>query len=297
VLEADSKANASQRRHILSTFENTKGAAVLVTTRIFSQGVNIDCANHTILAYEWWNPVIMDQSESRTTRPGQKKSVFIVKIIIRDTVEELMWTVAECKRKIGAQFMKGVITPQFIKKVTMLDAVDMFKNSVLLLEDLYLSTTSSPSSSSSSSSSSSLSSQSTFSIDDPKLFRIMQSMLKKSANVYIDNTTDLHGDHSHIPPTVNLTPFVSEIKRTVPSSSSSSSSNQTPSRLTLPPVKKLARVNTLIRGNYHYRRFTPMRDPNSQYQRLISVSSPSRKRQVIEIDDFGRVIHKEQRVE
>jgi SNF2 family DNA or RNA helicase len=299
VFEADSKAQMSQRDAILKKFEETKGPAVLVTTRIFSQGVNIECANHVIIADTWWNFVITDQSESRVMRPSQKKSVFIVKIIIRNTVEELMWTVSECKRKISGQVMKEEITPNLVRKITTLNAVDAFKANMILLED-YISSSSSASISSSTSSTSSSSSM--FSIDNPDLFKIMQRMIEKSNDVYIRSVMDLCVDESRVPSTIPLTPFVSTTRTiTLVSSTSSSSSSSSllqRSATQLPPVQKLSRVNTMIKGNYHHRRFTPIKSTDRPYEKLISRPSlqPS-KRQIVEIDEFGRVVDKRPRTD
>jgi superfamily II DNA or RNA helicase len=291
IFSADAKVQTSQRDEILRNFETSRGPAILVTTRVFSQGVNIECANHVILADVWWNFVTTDQSESRVSRPSQKKSVFIVKIIIRNSVEELMWAVSERKRKISSQVLKGPITPSLVRKITTLNTVDTFKSNMLLIEDLVPSS-SCPSSSSSSSSS-------LFSMDNPALFQILRQMLEKSADVYVKTTVELRSDPSLIPPTVLLTPFISMIPRTPSSSSSSSSSLSTKQfpRTGFTPVQKLSSANTMIKGNYHYRRFTPLRTSDNPYQKLISrPQQSSQKRQIIEIDDSGNIIGKKSRL-
>jgi hypothetical protein len=62
-------------------------------------GVNLQCAQHVVLAYHWWNPVVDYQSRSRVQRRGQESQLsFAVKFVLKNTIEEYMWST--CKSKV-----------------------------------------------------------------------------------------------------------------------------------------------------------------------------------------------------
>lgn len=105
-------------RHLIrAAYEKHQGAAVLIATSVFNQGVNLHCANHTILFNAQWNPVVSDQGRSRCERPAQTKSVFSVQIIIADTIEDQIWAVSSSKRKANLEVMTGEITTDLLCRV------------------------------------------------------------------------------------------------------------------------------------------------------------------------------------
>lgn len=124
VITAD--ASSSQREQIITACREYRGLAVLISTKILSQGCDLSFANHTFLMNVWWNDVNEKQSRARTERPAQTKSVFSTQIIIKDTVEETIWAVSRCKRILTDRVMEGDITPSIINKITMLSAMTTF---------------------------------------------------------------------------------------------------------------------------------------------------------------------------
>lgn len=117
IYTVDGETSARDRQIIRAAYERHRGAAVLIVTSVFNQGVNLHCANHTILFSTQWNPVVSDQGRSRCERPAQTKSVFSVQIIIADTIEDQIWTVAAAKRKTNFEVMSGEITPELLSRV------------------------------------------------------------------------------------------------------------------------------------------------------------------------------------
>ncbi len=117
VYTVDGSTSAKDRQRTRLLYERHRGAAVLIVTSVFNQGVNLHCANHTILFSTQWNPVVTDQSRSRCERPAQTRSVFSVQIVIADTIEDQIWTVAAAKRKTNREVMSGMITPELLQRV------------------------------------------------------------------------------------------------------------------------------------------------------------------------------------
>jgi SNF2 family DNA or RNA helicase len=59
-------------------------------------GLNLTGADMVIHFDPWWNPAVENQATDRAYRIGQKRTVYSVKLIARDTVEE---KVLELQRK------------------------------------------------------------------------------------------------------------------------------------------------------------------------------------------------------
>lgn len=107
VFKADGQTSQAERTKIRAAFENAFGAAVLVVTGIFNQGVNLECANHVVHFDIWWNPVVADQGRSRIERPGQRRSVFNVQLLIEKSIEDGVWALAHEKRLLIQRILEG----------------------------------------------------------------------------------------------------------------------------------------------------------------------------------------------
>lgn len=80
-----------ERQHIIDTFSDIDGAAMLVLNpRAAGVGLNITAANHVIHYNLEWNPALEDQATARSYRRGQEKTVFIYRLYYIDTVEEFV---------------------------------------------------------------------------------------------------------------------------------------------------------------------------------------------------------------
>lgn len=73
---------------------------LLMTLKYGNEGLNIQEANHIFFLDPWYNPSTMEQGEFRIQRPGQKKKVFIVYFIMKNTIENAVMNLAEKKKSI-----------------------------------------------------------------------------------------------------------------------------------------------------------------------------------------------------
>ncbi len=55
----------------------------------------------------WWNPAVENQATDRAHRMGQTKTVFVQKLIVRDTVEEKILKLQEKKKKLIDDLFSG----------------------------------------------------------------------------------------------------------------------------------------------------------------------------------------------
>lgn len=118
IFTADGSMSATARQNVREEYFNCKGAAILIATCIFHQGVNLHCANHTIQFDSQWNPTVTDQCRGRCERPAQLRTVFNVELIIADTIDDHVWQVAQRKRKlIQAIFEEDISIEEFSEAV------------------------------------------------------------------------------------------------------------------------------------------------------------------------------------
>jgi len=102
------KMNQKQRTEALNRFRNNKDiTAMLISTGAGNVGINLAVANHVIVMDPCWNPAKEDQAIERVHRIGQKKNVYVYKLIIEDSVEENIVELQNKKRESAKLFLEG----------------------------------------------------------------------------------------------------------------------------------------------------------------------------------------------
>merc|ERR1719216_259005 len=78
----------------------------LLTTRAGGLGINLQTADIVIIYDSDWNPQCDLQAMDRAHRIGQKKPVFVYRLVTKDTVEERMLERAELKLRLDAMVIQ-----------------------------------------------------------------------------------------------------------------------------------------------------------------------------------------------
>jgi superfamily II DNA or RNA helicase len=73
----------------------------LISLRAGGYGLNLTAADYVFVLDPWWNPAVEAQAIDRTHRIGQHRSVFAVRLIARDTVEEKVVELQRHKRALS----------------------------------------------------------------------------------------------------------------------------------------------------------------------------------------------------
>jgi len=77
------------RGDVVKSFQTGKGAGViLVSLRAGGTGITLHAADYVFLMDPWWNPAVEKQAVDRVHRIGQKKTVFVSRMIAAGTIEE-----------------------------------------------------------------------------------------------------------------------------------------------------------------------------------------------------------------
>ena len=72
----------------------------LISLKAGGSGLNLTGADMVIHFDPWWNPAVEEQATDRAHRIGQKKTVYSVKLITRDTVEEKVLRMQQKKKGV-----------------------------------------------------------------------------------------------------------------------------------------------------------------------------------------------------
>ena len=96
----------------------------LISLKAGGTGLNLTGADYVIHYDPWWNPAVEDQATDRAYRIGQKKKVFVYRLITRNTVEEKIQKLKTIKRNLVDIVIS--VDRNITKSLTMDDIKEIF---------------------------------------------------------------------------------------------------------------------------------------------------------------------------
>ncbi len=96
----------------------------LISLKAGGTGLNLTGADYVIHYDPWWNPAVEDQATDRAYRIGQKKKVFVYRLITRNTVEEKIQKLKTIKRNLVDSVIS--VDRNITKSLTMDDIREIF---------------------------------------------------------------------------------------------------------------------------------------------------------------------------
>ena len=97
-----------ERSKQIDQFEkNDHIQSFLISIKAGGTGLNLTAADYVFILDPWWNPSIEKQAIARAHRIGQTKSVFAIKFITKDSIEEKILTLQERKSKLAEEIIEG----------------------------------------------------------------------------------------------------------------------------------------------------------------------------------------------
>ena len=97
-LYLDGSTPVNDRGYLVNSFNEGLGKVFLISLKAGGTGLNLTGADTVIHFDPWWNPAVEDQATDRSYRIGQKKSVYVMKLVARGTIEEKILALQEKKR-------------------------------------------------------------------------------------------------------------------------------------------------------------------------------------------------------
>lgn len=99
-LYLDGSTPVTDRGYLVNSFNEGLGKVFLISLKAGGTGLNLTGADTVIHCDPWWNPAVEDQATDRSYRIGQKKSVYVMKLVARGTIEEKILLLQEKKREL-----------------------------------------------------------------------------------------------------------------------------------------------------------------------------------------------------
>mgnify|MGYP001672202955 CR=1 FL=1 len=115
-LYLDGSTQALERIRLVKAFNSGTTPVFLISLKAGGTGLNLTGADMVIHFDPWWNPAVEDQATDRAYRLGQKNNVQVVKLLMKDTVEEKIYKLQEKKKSLIDQMIQP--GENFLSKLT-----------------------------------------------------------------------------------------------------------------------------------------------------------------------------------
>lgn len=121
----DGATKIDERRRLVNDFNKGEGDIFLISLKAGGTGLNLTGADMVIHFDPWWNPAVEDQATDRAYRIGQDKSVQVIKLISKGTIEEKIYSLQQKKKDM----INNVITSadDIITKMTEKEIKELFE--------------------------------------------------------------------------------------------------------------------------------------------------------------------------
>jgi superfamily II DNA or RNA helicase len=89
-----------RRDEVVARFQGGVAPLFLISLKAGGAGLNLTAADTVIHCDPWWNPAVEDQATDRAHRIGQARTVTVVRLIARGTIEEKILSLKAKKREL-----------------------------------------------------------------------------------------------------------------------------------------------------------------------------------------------------
>jgi non-specific serine/threonine protein kinase len=100
-LRLDGSTPAPRRKALVENFQSGDSPGIfLISLKTGGTGLNLTRASYVYHLDPWWNPAVENQASDRVHRIGQKRSVFVQRLLMRHTIEEKMMSLKQQKQAL-----------------------------------------------------------------------------------------------------------------------------------------------------------------------------------------------------
>lgn len=104
----------NQRQAAVNRFQQQADVRTFfISIQAGGEGLNLTAADYVFILDPWWNPTKEQQAIARAHRIGQNKSVFALKFITKDSIEEKILLLQQKKSRLAADIIEKVQTLDF----------------------------------------------------------------------------------------------------------------------------------------------------------------------------------------
>ncbi len=103
----DGSVSAKKRMELVTQFNQDATNVFLITLKAGGTGLNLTSADVVIHLDLWWNPQVENQATDRAHRIGQTKTVEVIKLICKGTIEERILELQTKKKILSENLIEG----------------------------------------------------------------------------------------------------------------------------------------------------------------------------------------------
>ena len=103
----DGSTPPRERGALVDRFQAGEGDLFFISLRAGGTGLNLTGADHVVHLDPWWNPALEDQATDRAYRIGQRRSVTVLRLVARGTIEEQIRQLHAEKRALLEALLEG----------------------------------------------------------------------------------------------------------------------------------------------------------------------------------------------
>lgn len=119
----DGSFSLKKRSENIEKFQEGDNKVFLISLKAGGLGLNLTAASYIYLMDPWWNPAVENQAIDRAHRIGQKNSLNVYRLIMKDSIEEKVLKLQELKKELFNELLNSNEDGEqlFTGKLTMKD--------------------------------------------------------------------------------------------------------------------------------------------------------------------------------
>ena len=114
-----------KRIELVRDFNEGTVPVFLISLKAGGTGLNLTGADTVIHFDPWWNPAVEEQATDRAYRIGQKKKVQVIKLIMKDSIEEKIDALQTRKKLLSENVIEA--GEVFVNQLSMEELVELFQ--------------------------------------------------------------------------------------------------------------------------------------------------------------------------
>ncbi len=103
----DGSMSKEKRKEMVDAFQNDQTTLFLISLKAGGSGLNLTSAQAVIHFDPWWNMSAQNQATDRAYRIGQKDTVQVFSLIMKNTIEEKILQLQKEKKNLADTFVEG----------------------------------------------------------------------------------------------------------------------------------------------------------------------------------------------
>ncbi len=123
----DGSTPSEERLKLVNRFNEGENDVFLISLKAGGTGLNLIGADTVIHFDPWWNPAVESQATDRAHRIGQVKTVEVIKLITKGTIEEKIAKLQEKKKELFDNIVENASDNNILKSMSESDIRDLFR--------------------------------------------------------------------------------------------------------------------------------------------------------------------------